>query len=58
MRPACLLLQILTHDGATVRGKSDIMNKLTSIVELHMAFGMSYRAQHTDFTLWCEVWPG
>lgn len=49
------LLQVLTHDGATVRGKDDIMTKLTSIVELHKAFGMSYRAAHTDFTPWFEV---
>ena len=48
-------LQVLTHDGATVRGKKDIMSKLTSIVELHMAFGMSYKAHHTDFTPWYEV---
>ena len=53
---ACMLLQILTHDGATVKGKSDIMSKLTSIVELHMAFGMSYRTQHVDFTPWHKVW--
>ena len=31
------------------------MTKLTSIVELHKAFGMSYRAAHTDFTPWFEV---
>ena len=31
------------------------MSKLTSIVELHMAFGMSYRTQHIDFTPWHEV---
>ncbi len=49
-------LQVLTHDGATVRGKDDIMTKLTSIVELHVAFGMSYRAQYTDVTPWFEVW--
>lgn len=48
------MLQVLTHDGASVKGKSDIMSKLTSIVELHMAFGMSYKTQHTDFTLWHE----
>ncbi|KAL0037730.1 hypothetical protein WJX77_009896 [Trebouxia sp. C0004] len=45
---------VLTHDGATVRGRNDIMSKLTSIVELHKAFGMSYRAQYTDFTPWLE----
>ena len=50
-----VLTQVLTHDGATVKGKSEIMSKLTSIVELHMAFGMSYRAQHIDFTPWLEV---
>lgn len=51
---AICMLQVLTHDGASVKGKSDIMSKLTSIVELHMAFGMSYRTQHTDFTCWHE----
>ncbi|DBB08749.1 hypothetical protein WJX82_002264 [Trebouxia sp. C0006] len=45
---------VLTHDGATVRGRDDIMSKLTSIVELHKAFGMSYRAQYTDVTPWLE----
>ena len=49
------VLQVLTHDGATVRGRGDIMAKLTSIVELHMAFGMTYRAQYTDVTSWLEV---
>lgn len=50
-----LLLQVLTHDGATVKGKAEIMAKLSSIVELHMAFGMSYRAQHIDTTPWTVV---
>lgn len=48
-------VQVLTHDGATVRGREDIMSKLTSIVELHMAFGMRYRVQYTDFTPWNQV---
>ncbi|KAA6418469.1 MAG: mitogen-activated kinase kinase 6-like [Trebouxia sp. A1-2] len=48
---------VLTHDGATVRGIDDIMSKLTSIVELHKAFGMSYRAQYTDVTPWLKILP-
>ncbi len=51
-----MAMQVLTHDGATVRGRDDIMSKLTSIVELHKAFGMSYRAQYTDVTPWLEVY--
>lgn len=52
---SCVAMQVLTHDGATVRGIDDIMSKLTSIVELHKAFGMSYRAQYTDVTPWLKV---
>ena len=47
--------QVLTHDGSTVRGKTDIMAKLSCIVELHMAFGMTYQVQHVDVQPWPEV---
>lgn len=51
-------LQVLTHDGSSVKGKADIMTKLSSIVELHMAFGMTYQVQHIDMQPWPEVRAG
>lgn len=46
---------MFTHDGSSVRGKAEIMAKLSSIVELHKAFGMTYQVQHIDLQPWPEV---
>lgn len=51
-------LQSLVHEGATVSGEEAIMAKLTSLADLHKAFGMQYKVAHHRCS-WIQkvCWP-
>ena len=63
---ACLLmmsqaggpaLQDLIHEGAAASGQQPILSKLTSLADLHKAFGMQYKVEHQSSSWIEEVRP-